>query len=136
MITQTSINQLSYRIVGCAIEVNKELGPGLLESVYLKCLKYLLENEGFEIKSQVPVPVIFKGVDLDCELRLDLLVNDLIIIELKAVDNMIPVYKAQLMTYLKLCDKPKGLLINFNTDNIVSQIVPMVTRKFSALPVK
>lgn len=134
MITQSEINQMAYEIVGKAIEINKELGPGLIESVYAKCFNYLLEESGFDVKTQVPVPVKFRGIDMKCELKLDLLINNIIIIELKAVENMIPVYKAQLMTYLKLCDKPKGLLINFNTDYIISQIVPIVTEKFSRLP--
>lgn len=116
------------------IEVNKELGPGLIESVYSKCFIHLLNEKGLKIKSQIAVPVLFKGIDLNCELRLDILVEDIIIIEIKAVEKMIPVYNAQLMTYLKLCNKPKGLLINFNTDNIVSQIVPIVTKQFSLLP--
>lgn len=134
MITQKYINRLSYKIIGCAIEVQKELGPGLLESIYEKCLKHELVASGFDVKSQFNVPLIYKGIEMDCDLRLDLMVNDLIIVELKAVDQLIPVFKAQLLTYLKLLDKPKGLLINFNSNNISDQIVSLVTPKFASLP--
>ena len=89
---------------------------------------------GLNVKSQVCVPVIYKGKDLGGILKLDILVNDLIIVEIKAVEVMIPVYKAQLLSYLKLAKKPKGLLINFNTINITQDLVPMVTEEFSLLP--
>jgi len=134
MITQKYINQLAYNTVGCAIEVHRELGPGLLESVYKRCLIYELQNAGFEIQSQVRVPVIYKSINIDCDLRLDLIVNDLIIVELKSVEIMHPIFQAQLLTYLRLLEKPKGLLINFNCDNISSHLVPLVTSKFASLP--
>jgi GxxExxY protein len=134
MITQKYINQLAYNTVGCAIEVHRELGPGLLESVYERCLIYELQNAGFEIQSQVRVPVIYKSINIDCDLRLDLIVNDLIIVELKSVEIMHPIFQAQLLTYLRLLEKPKGLLINFNCDNISSHLVPLVTSKFASLP--
>ncbi len=132
--TQNEINGLAYKIVGCAIEVHKQLGPGLLESVYEKCLVEELVYNGLNVKQQIKVPVIYKNRQIECDLRLDLLINDCIIVELKAVEQMIPLFKAQLLTYLKLLDKPKGLLINFNCENITSQLVPLVTEKFSALP--
>ena len=113
MITQNYINELYYRIVGCAIEVHKELGPGLLESIYQKCLLKELELKGFEVDEQIIIPVSYKGDSLDCDLRLDILVEDLVIVELKSVETMLPIYKAQLLTYMKLLKKPKGLLINF-----------------------
>src|SRR5690606_18808203 len=118
------INDLSYRIVGCAIEVHKQLGPGLLESVYETCFVDELNSNGFYIQRQVLVPIIYKGKDLGTNLVLDLLVNDLIIIELKAVEVIIPVYKAQLLSYLKLTGKPKGLVINFHCENIKDHLVP------------
>ncbi len=134
MITQRHINELSYKIVGCAIEVHKNLGPGLLESVYEQCLIEEIRDLGLDVKSQLYVPIKYKERDLGGTLKLDLLVNDLIIVELKAVEVMIPLYMAQLLSYLKLTGKPKGLLINFHCENIVKQMVPLVTEEFSKLP--
>lgn len=134
MVTQKSINDLSYKIVGCAIEVHKNLGPGLLESVYELCLIEELKKIGLQVQSQVFVPIKYKNINLGKILKLDLLINNLIIIELKAVDIMIPLYEAQLLSYLKLTEKPKGLLINFHCENITQQLVSMVTEKFSQLP--
>ncbi len=136
MLTQKYINNLSYKIVGCAIEVHKYLGPGLLESVYESCLVEEMIEQGLPVERQVQVPINYKGKDLGSNLILDLLVNDLIIVELKAVEQMIPVFKAQLLSYLKLTGKPKGLLINFNCENITKQLVPLVTLEFSKLPVE
>ncbi len=133
-ITKNYINNLSYKIVGCAIEVHKHLGPGLLESVYETCLIDELTSSGFNVERQFPVPIQYKGRELGSNLILDLLVNDLIIIELKAVEQLIPVYKAQLLSYLKLTGKPKGLLINFHSENITEQLVPLVTEEFARLP--
>lgn len=134
--TQKYINNLSYQIVGCAIEVHKYLGPGLLESVYESCLVEEMIEQGLPFERQVQVPINYKGKDLGSNLILDLVVKDLIIVELKAVEQMIPVFKAQLLSYLKLTGKPKGLLINFNCENITKQLVPLVTSEFSKLPVE
>ena len=134
-ITKKYINNLSYKIVGCAIEVHKHLGPGLLESVYETCLIDELTSSGFNVERQFPVPIQYKGKELGSNLILDLLVNDLIIIELKAVEQLITVYKAQLLSYLKLTGKPKGLLINFHSENITEQLVPLVTEEFARLPI-
>jgi GxxExxY protein len=101
MITKTEITQLSYDIVGLAIKVHKELGPGLLESVYEKCLKYELEKNGYRVQQQLSVPIQYDELDLEADLKLDLLVNDLVIIELKSVEKVNPVYEAQLLTYMK-----------------------------------
>lgn len=119
--TQKEINQLSHAIIGYAIEVHKELGPGLLESVYEKCLAHLLILNGYKVSRQQTVPLNFRGLKLDNDLRYDLLVNDLIIVELKAVEDIIPIHEAKLMTYLKLLKKPKGILINFNCNNIFKE---------------
>jgi len=119
--TQKEINQLSYDIIGFAIEVHKELGPGLLESIYEKCLAHLLIQKGYKVTRQQSVPLNFRGLDLDCELRFDLMVNDSIIVELKTVEELIPIHEAQLLTYLKLLKKPKGILINFNCTNIFKE---------------
>jgi len=134
MITQKYINELSYKIIGCAIEVHKHLGQGLLESVYESCFIDEMKTAGLIVKSQIYVPVNYKGKDLGGNLKLDLLVNDLIIIEEKAVEQMIPLYRAQLLSYLKLAIKPKGLLINFNSENIIEQLVSLVTEEFAKLP--
>lgn len=134
MITQKYINDISYKIIGCAIEVHKHLGPGLLESVYEPCFIEEMTRAGLSVKSQIYVPVHYKGKDLGGKLKLDLLVNDLIIVEEKAVEQMIPLYEAQLLSYLKLTGKPKGLLINFNSENIKEQLVSLVTNEFAKLP--
>lgn len=134
MVTQKYINGISYKIIGSAIEVHKQLGPGLLESVYEACFIDEMINTGLSIKSQLYVPVYYKGKDLGGNLKLDILVNDLIIVELKAVEVMIPLYKAQLLSYLKLTGKPKGLLINFHCENIKEQLVSLVTEEFAGLP--
>ncbi|MFN3381210.1 MAG: GxxExxY protein [Runella zeae] len=132
--TKKKVNQVAYEIVGCAIEVHKQVGPGLLEWVYEICLVQELKVKGFQIVRQLSVPITYKGVRLDAELRLDLLVNDCVVVELKAVENLIPLYEAQLLTYMKLLQKPKGLLINFHTENITKSIKPMVNEFFSILP--
>ncbi len=134
MITQKHINDLSYRIIGCAIEVHKNLGPGLLESVYETCFLEEMRNSGLNVKSQIYVPVLYKGKDLGGNLKLDLLVEELIIVEEKAVETMIPLFKAQLLSYLKLTGKPKGLLINFHCENIKEQLVSLVTEEYAKLP--
>ena len=136
MVTQKYVNQISYRIVGCAIEVHKNLGPGLLESVYETCLIDELKSTGLSVSRQVKAPIYYKTKDLGSNLILDLLVENLVIVELKAVEIMIPIYTAQLLTYLKLTGKPKGLLINFNTENITKSLVPLVTEEFAKLPIE
>jgi GxxExxY protein len=134
MITQKYVNQIAYRIVGCAINVHKAFGPGLLESVYEECLIEELKINDLTVSYQQKVPLFYRGKQLKTDLRLDIIVNDLIIVELKAVDIMIPIYKAQLLSYLKLSGKPKGLLINFNSEILKEQIIPLVTEEFSKLP--
>jgi len=132
-VTKQYINSISYKIVGCAIEVHKQLGPGLLESVYETCFRDELISQGLKVERQIPVPIIYKGKDLGTNLVLDLVVNDLVIVEIKAVELMIPVYKAQLLSYLKFTGKPKGLLINFHCNNIKDHLVPLVTDVFAKL---
>ncbi len=133
ILTKEEVTDLSYKITGCAIQVHKELGPGLLESVYEKCLKHELELQGFNVKQQMTVPVYYKGLKIDADLRLDLLVNDTVVVELKAVQNILPVHQAQLLTYMKLLKKPQGLLINFFTDNITKTMKPFVNDYFKEL---
>jgi len=119
--TKKEIDDLTYKIIGCAIEVHKQLGPGLLESVYEKCFIQELLSQNFKVQSQINIPLHYKGADIDCELRLDVLVEDTIVVELKAVEVLLPVFSAQLLTYLKLLEKPKGILINFNCTNIFKE---------------
>lgn len=135
MITQKQINDLTYKIIGYAIEVHKELGPGLLESIYEKCLAHLLQLNGHKVSRQQVVPINFQGLYLDCDLRYDLLVDELIVVELKTVDEFHPVHEAKLLTYLKLLKKPKGILINFNCTNIFKEgQKTLVTEYFRELP--
>jgi GxxExxY protein len=131
--TKKEVTQLSYEITGLAIKVHKELGPGLLESVYEKCLKYELESNGYEIKQQLLVKIDYFDLELVSDLRLDLLVNDCVIVELKTVESLLPIHQAQLMTYMKLLRKPQGLLINFNTTNITKSLKPIVNEYFAKL---
>ena len=113
--TKEELDALASKVIGCAIEVHKELGPGLLESVYHKCLKVALEEEGLDVESELSLPVYFRGRKITDEgYRLDLLVEDTIILELKSVSQMQDVFTKQLGTYLRLADKPLGFLINFN----------------------
>ncbi len=135
MITQKTINQLTKDIIGCAIEVHKELGPGMLEKTYEKALLLLLAEKGFNVKSQIEIPVVFHGVEIDNAYKLDIIVEDLIIVELKAVEKIIPVHEAQILTYLKLMKKPKGILINFYCTNIFYEgQKTFITEYFSILP--
>ena len=105
---------LTEQVIGAAIEVHKALGPGLLESVYEECLCHELHLRGMRFQRQVIVPVVYKGVALDCGYRLDLIVEDTVVLELKCVDRVLPIHEAQLLTYLKLLNKAVGFIINFN----------------------
>ena len=107
-------NRLSKTIIGAAIEIHRQLGPGLLESAYEACLHYELSKQGLRVERQVPQPLVYQGIHLDCGYRLDLLVEDLVIVELKTVESLQPIHTAQLLTYLKLKKRWLGLLINFN----------------------
>lgn len=136
-ITRQHLNQLTYSIIGCAIEVHKELGPGLLESIYEKCLAHLLIEKGHKVERQRSIPLHFRGIQLDCELRFDLLVDDLIVVELKTVEAILPIHEAQLLTYLRLLDKSKGILLNFNCVNIFKEGQrTFVTESFRRLPIE
>lgn len=114
-----SENEISSKIIGAAIEVHKQLGPGLLESTYETCLAYELRQIGLTVKQQQPLPVIYKEVKLDAGYRIDLLVENKIIIEIKSVDALADIHTAQLLTYLKLKDLKLGLLINFNSVKVI-----------------
>jgi GxxExxY protein len=131
--TKKEITQLSYQIIGYAIKIHKKLEPGLLEKIYEECLKYELEQNGYNVKQQVTIEVDYYNLKLENPLRLDLLVNDCIIIELKTVEKFHPIDEAKLMTYMKLLSKPQGLLINFNTTNITKSTKPLVNEYFFRL---
>ncbi len=117
-VTKQLVDDLSYKIIGCAIAVHKELGPGLLESVYEKCFLRELQLQKLTAVSQQKVPLEYKGVYLEADLRYDVLVEDLIIVELKAMAGILPIHEAVLLTYMRMLEKPKGILINFNCTNI------------------
>jgi GxxExxY protein len=117
-ITKTYLKDLVYRVNGAAIEVHKALGPGLLESVYHKCLKHELYLRNISFTSELIVPVNYKGIEIDAELRCDFFVENILPVEIKATDGINPVHEAQLLTYMKLLHVPEGLLLNFNTVNL------------------
>lgn len=131
--TKKEITQLSYEIIGYAIKVHKKLGPGLLEKIYEECLKYELEKNGYNVKQQFNVEIDYYDLELAHPLRLDLLVNDCIIVELKTVEKFHPIDEAKLLTYMKLLSVPQGLLINFNTINITKSCKPLINEYFSRL---
>ena len=112
------LNDLSYKIIGCAYKVHTELGPGMLESTYEVCLEYELLKAGLKVERQKALPVIYDEIKLEAGYRIDLLVENQIILELKAVDEIAPIHKAQLMTYLKLSGLKLGLLLNFNVQDM------------------
>ncbi|MCB0722386.1 MAG: GxxExxY protein [Ignavibacteriae bacterium] len=115
-------NDLTELIIGCAIKVHKVLGPGLLESAYEECLVYELAKNGLKVKRQVPIPIVYEEVKLDCGYRLDLLVNDSVIIEIKAVEALNKIHLAQILSYLKLSNHKLGLIINFNVLKLIDGI--------------
>ncbi len=115
-------NEISEKIIGCAIEVHKSLGPGLLESAYLECLFFELQNLGLRVEKQKPLPLIYKDVKLDVGYRLDLIVENKIIIEIKSVESLNDIHTAQVLTYLKLSGCKLGLLMNFNVLRLIDGI--------------
>ena len=119
-------NDITFEIRGAIYDVYKSLGPGLLESVYEEALVFELEQRGLKVERQKQVPIIYKDHELKTDLRLDLLVEDAIIVELKSVEEMKPVFAKQLLTYLRLMNKSIGLLVNFNTSNILTPITRIV----------
>ncbi|NIA16459.1 MAG: GxxExxY protein [Nitrospiraceae bacterium] len=109
---------LSNRVIGCALEVHRNLGPGLLESTYEQCLAHELSSAGIPFETQKPLPVFYKGIHIDCGYRIDILVKPELIVELKSVEKILPIHEAQLLTYMKLANAPIGLLINFNVPRL------------------
>jgi GxxExxY protein len=117
---------LSNRVIGCAIEVHRHLGPGLLESAYSICLAHELQLQGITFQKEWPLPVEYKGIYLDCGYRLDFLIANELIVELKSIEKLLPIHEAQLLSYLKLSGKRTGLLVNFNERILKNGIKRMV----------
>lgn len=116
------LNELTDTIIGCAVKVHRALGPGLLESAYICCLAHELRHSGLRITEQQPVPLQYEEVTLDCGYRLDIVVNDHVILEIKSVKHLAPIHEAQVQTYLKLTGYPAGLLMNFNVELVTTGI--------------
>ena len=126
MTERERLDSITDSIIGGAIEVHRAMGPGLLESAYEACLAFELVERGLKIERQKPLPVVYRDVKLDCGYRLDILVEDAVVVEIKAVDQIVPIHKAQLLSYLRLSKCLVGLLINFNVKVLKSGIVRMV----------
>jgi GxxExxY protein len=123
MTNSPEIEQVTWNVIKCAMKVHSALGPGLLESVYLACLAFDLRDAGFKADVKVKLPLTYRGIQLDAGYEIDIIVNDLVVIELKTVTAILPVHHAQLITYLKLTGKPIGLLLNFNVAHLKDGIV-------------
>ena len=121
MNTQKQINELTYEVIGCAIEVHKHLGAGLLESIYHQCLIEELKSKNINYQSELKLPIIYKGKDLETDFRCDLFIENCLVVELKSVSEIHPMHDAQLLTYMKLLKAPKGIIINFNCKNIFKE---------------
>jgi len=119
-------NEISFKIRACIFKVYNNLGPGLLESVYEAALQYELVELNLKTKSQVPIPVYYQGIKLDLGFRADIIVEDKVLIEIKSIENIAEVHHKQVLTYLKLSDLRLGILVNFNTENIVNSIIRKV----------
>ena len=126
MTEKERLDNITGTIINCAIEVHRALGPGLLESAYEACPAFELVEHGLEIERQKPLPVVYRGVKLDCGYRLDILVEESVIVEIKVVDTLAPIHKAQLLSYLRLSECKVGLLINFNVKVLKSGVIRMV----------
>jgi GxxExxY protein len=136
-LTKKTVNALVYRIVGAAIEVHRSLGPGLLESVYEQALEQELKLQGIQVERQKKVTVEYKGLVLETELRYDLLVEQLVMVEVKSQPQMPPVFEAQLLTYMRYASAPKGLLLNFMVHNLYKEGTrSLVNDLYAALPVE
>jgi GxxExxY protein len=120
------LNVISGRILDCAIEVHKQLGPGLLENIYEACLCKELALRDIQYKRQVPIPIIYKGEKINSDLKIDLFVENEIVVELKAIEFVLPVHKSQLLTYLRLSGKRLGVLINFNVDRMKNGFIRVI----------
>ncbi|WPR71266.1 GxxExxY protein [Flavobacterium sp. NG2] len=137
MITQKYLDDLTYKVIGCAIEVHKTMGRGLLENVYHLCLKEELNRQKINFKSEMKVPLIYKDKELEIDFRCDMLIEDCLVVELKSVLQLNPIFEAQLQTYMNLLKAPKGIIINFNCSNIFKEgQKTIVNNYFKQLPEK
>ncbi len=118
MLTKSYLTDLTYQVTGAAIEVHKRLGPGLMESVYHKCLAKEMELRGIHFESEFKIPYLYKGFDLDIDFRCDFWVEDILVVEIKSCDEVHPIHIAKLINYMNLLESPKGLMINFNVINL------------------
>lgn len=135
--TQKYLDELTYKILGSAIEVHKLIGPGLLESVYEKCLQKELSLRGISFRNQQSILLEYKGFPLNAELRYDILVEDLIVVEIKSIESVLPIHEAVLLTYMKMLEKPKGIIINFHCTNIMKNgQKTFVNDHFARLPIE
>jgi GxxExxY protein len=126
MSEKEELNRITQSIIGAAIDVHKHLGPGLLESAYEACTTFELVERGLQVEQQKPLPLLYKKVRLDCGYRLDMMVDGKVIVEIKAVDTLLPIHEAQLLSYLKLTQCKAGLLINFIVQKLVNGIIRVV----------
>ena len=124
MLADTPLNTLTGQILGAAIEVHRHLGPGLLASTYMPCLQFELAAARLQFVAQRAVPILYKGIEIDARYQIDLLVEDLVVVEVKALDHILGVHQAQVLTYMRLTGSPAGLLVNFN----VAKLIDGVTR--------
>ena len=122
MLVDTPYNSLTKEIIGSAIEVHRALGPGLLETAYVHCVQHELSSRGLRWRAQQPIPIVYKDIALDVSYRLDLIVEDAVVVELKCVDKLLSLHEAQLLTYLRFTGCPVGLLINFNVTKLTDGI--------------
>ena len=126
MLVDATFNGITAHIIGAAIEVHRTLGPGLLESTYMPCLQFELTARKLRFVTQRAVPIVYKGMALDSKYRIDLLVEDLVVVELKSVDRLLPVHQAQVLTYMGLTGCPAGLLINFNVAKLIDGVKRLI----------
>ncbi|AWG23082.1 GxxExxY protein [Flavobacterium faecale] len=137
MITQKYLDELTYEVIGASIEVHRIIGRGLLETVYHQCLKEELSIRNINFKSEIKIPLIYKGKELVTDFRCDFFIENCLVVELKSVTQMIPIYEAQLQTYMNLLKAPKGILLNFNCFNLFKEgQKTFVNEHFKKLPLK
>ena len=129
MLVEATFNVITHRIIGAAIEVHRILGPGLLESTYMPCLQYELAARKLRFVAERAVPIIYKSVELDSKYRIDLLVEELVIVEVKSIDSLLAVHQSQLLTYMRLTECPAGLLINFNVAKLTDGVKRLINTR-------
>jgi GxxExxY protein len=135
MSNETPLDTVTRQIIESAIEVHRILGPGLLESTYMTCLQYEMNAAGLRFVSDRAVPIFYKGMTLDAKYRIDLLVEDVVVVEMKSVDHLLPVHQARVLTYMRLLNCPAGLLINFNVPKLVDGVKRLInTVRMTATP--